>query len=51
MSAAIAGVVGGLIAAGFLKMDGVAGLEGWRWLYIIEVSAPCPGSCDRRQST
>ncbi|BGP51251.1 hypothetical protein JCM10450v2_007180 [Rhodotorula kratochvilovae] len=36
VSAATAGVVGGLIAAGLLKMDGLAGLEGWRWLYIVE---------------
>ncbi|GAA5995273.1 uncharacterized protein JCM10292_005069 [Rhodotorula paludigena] len=36
VSAATAGVVGGLIAAGLLKMDGTHGLEGWRWLYIVE---------------
>lgn len=32
----ISGVIGGLLAAGLLKMDGLRGLEGWRWLYIIE---------------
>ena len=37
MSAATAGVVGGLIAAGLLKMDGLQGLAGWSWLYIVEV--------------
>lgn len=26
----------GLIAAGILKMDGLGGLEGWRYLFIIE---------------
>jgi len=26
----------GLIAVGIFKMDGVAGLEGWRWLFIIQ---------------
>lgn len=26
----------GLIAIGIFKMDGVAGLEGWRWLFIIQ---------------
>jgi MFS family permease len=36
MSSAISGVLGGLIAAGFLKMDGLQGLRGWQWLYIIE---------------
>lgn len=35
---AIAGVIGGLLATGLLKMDGLRGLEGWRWLYIIEGS-------------
>ncbi|GAA5920932.1 hypothetical protein JCM3775_004011 [Rhodotorula graminis] len=36
VSAATAGVVGGLIAAGLLKMDGLQGLAGWSWLYIVE---------------
>ncbi|BEI84466.1 hypothetical protein CcaverHIS002_0410700 [Cutaneotrichosporon cavernicola] len=36
MSSALSGVIGGLIAAGFLKMDGLQGLRGWQWLYIIE---------------
>ncbi|KAH8085656.1 major facilitator superfamily transporter [Filobasidium floriforme] len=36
ISAALSGCVGGLIAAGFLKMDGLAGIEGWRWIFIIE---------------
>lgn len=26
----------GLIAIGVFKMDGIAGLEGWRWLFIIQ---------------
>lgn len=26
----------GLLAAGFLKMDGLGGIAGWRWLFIIE---------------
>jgi MFS family permease len=30
ISAAISGVVGGLIAAGLLKMDGLHGLRGWQ---------------------
>lgn len=36
ISAALSGCIGGLIAAGFLKMDGVAGKAGWRWIFIIE---------------
>lgn len=36
ISSALSGVVGGLIAYGFLKMDGLRGLAGWQWLYIIE---------------
>ncbi|CAG8958157.1 hypothetical protein HYFRA_00000507 [Hymenoscyphus fraxineus] len=36
VSAALSGSFGGLFAYALLKMDGVAGLEGWRWLYIIE---------------
>jgi hypothetical protein len=27
-----------LLAYGILQMDGVSGLAGWRWVYIIEVS-------------
>jgi hypothetical protein len=26
---------GGLIAAGLLKLDGVHGIAGWRWLFIV----------------
>lgn len=35
-SAAISGAFGGLIAYGIVQMNGLAGLEGWRWLYITE---------------
>lgn len=27
---------GGLLAAGILKMDGIHGIAGWRWLFIVE---------------
>ncbi len=27
---------GGLLAAAIHNMDGVAGLEGWRWIFILE---------------
>src|SRR5437762_6666867 len=33
---AIAGVIGGPISGVLLKMDGVAGLAGWQWLFLIE---------------
>ncbi|KAJ9219490.1 hypothetical protein DTO169C6_8125 [Paecilomyces variotii] len=34
--AAISGAVGGLLAYGILQMDGVGGMAGWKWVYIIE---------------
>eukprot|EP01112_Ceratiomyxa_fruticulosa_P009080 TRINITY_DN2368_c0_g1_i1.p1 TRINITY_DN2368_c0_g1~~TRINITY_DN2368_c0_g1_i1.p1 ORF type:complete len:454 (+),score=50.40 TRINITY_DN2368_c0_g1_i1:195-1556(+) len=33
---AVAGVFGGLLAYGILKMDGVLNLKGWQWLFLIE---------------
>ncbi|PNY21845.1 MFS transporter [Tolypocladium capitatum] len=33
---AIAGALGGLLAYCILKMDGVAGYAGWRWVYVVE---------------
>lgn len=41
VSAALSGSFGGLFAYALLKMDGIAGLEGWRWLFIIEGVASC----------
>jgi len=35
-AASIAGAFSGLLAFGISKMDGVAGLEGWRWIFILE---------------
>jgi len=29
-------VIGGPISGGLLSMDGIAGLAGWQWLYLIE---------------
>lgn len=37
--AAISGAVGGLLAFGLLKMDGIANQAGWRWLFWIEGAA------------
>ena len=33
---AIAGVVGGPISSALLLLDGVAGLQGWQWLFVVE---------------
>jgi MFS family permease len=33
---ALAGAFGGLLAYAVLHMDGVSGMAGWRWVYIIE---------------
>ncbi|KAF7540699.1 hypothetical protein G7054_g1132 [Neopestalotiopsis clavispora] len=36
VSAAIAGSLGGLLAYGIGHMQGISGLNGWRWIMIIE---------------
>ncbi|KAF3034338.1 hypothetical protein E8E12_006148 [Didymella heteroderae] len=36
VSAAIAGALGGLLAFGIGRMDGIQGMSGWRWIMIIE---------------
>lgn len=36
VSAAIAGGLGGLLAYGIGQMDGLRGMSGWRWIFIIE---------------
>ena len=33
---AIAGVIGGPISSALLLLDGVAGLQGWQWLFVVE---------------
>ena len=33
---AIAGLIGGPISAGLLSLDGVGGLAGWQWLFLVE---------------
>ncbi|EXJ89681.1 hypothetical protein A1O3_02748 [Capronia epimyces CBS 606.96] len=35
-SASVAGAFSGLLAYGIVKMDGVGGLYGWRWIFILE---------------
>ncbi|KAK8004299.1 Vegetative incompatibility protein HET-E-1 [Apiospora arundinis] len=36
IASALSGAFGGLLAWAMLSMNGVRGLAGWRWLYIIE---------------
>ncbi len=40
-SATLAGAFGGAIAYGIGHMNGVAGLSGWRWLFILEGIPSC----------
>lgn len=35
-AAAVSGSFGGLLAAAIVKMDGLGGLHGWAWIFILE---------------
>lgn len=35
-ASALSGAFSGLLAAAIAQMDGIAGLEGWRWIFILE---------------
>lgn len=35
-AATCAGAFGGLLARGIIEMNGVAGLHGWQWIFILE---------------
>ncbi|KAF9055247.1 MFS transporter [Hymenopellis radicata] len=35
-SASLSGAFGGLLATAIIKMDGVGGLAGWRWIFVLE---------------
>ena len=35
-AASVAGAFSGLLAFAIAKMDGIGGLEGWRWIFILE---------------
>ncbi|KAJ5817122.1 major facilitator superfamily domain-containing protein [Penicillium robsamsonii] len=35
-ASALSGAFSGLLAAGIVKMDGVGGYEGWRWIFVLE---------------
>lgn len=32
----VSGLLGGPLAAGFLALDGLAGVKGWQWLFVME---------------
>lgn len=38
-AASMAGAFSGLLAFAIQKMDGIAGLAGWRWIFILEGAA------------
>jgi MFS family permease len=40
-STTLSGAFGGLIASGIGKMDGLRGLQAWRWIFIIEGLLTC----------
>jgi D-galactonate transporter len=35
-AAAVSGIVGGPLSAALFKLDGVSGLAGWQWIFIVE---------------
>ncbi|KAI0834763.1 major facilitator superfamily MFS-1 [Hypoxylon sp. FL0890] len=37
----VASACSGILAFGLIQMDGVAGLQGWRWIFIIEGVLTC----------
>lgn len=40
----VAGALGGILAFGLSQMNGLAGLRGWRWIFIIEGILSCIGA-------
>jgi MFS transporter, ACS family, tartrate transporter len=39
-STVLAGVIGGPMAAVILRLDGIAGIHGWQWLFLLEGLPP-----------
>lgn len=39
-STALSGVIGSPLAGALMKLEGVAGLHGWQWLFLLEGLAP-----------
>ncbi|KAK4122992.1 MFS general substrate transporter [Parathielavia appendiculata] len=44
-AASVAGAFSGLLAFGIGKMDGIAGLHGWQWIFILEGIATVVVAC------
>ncbi|EFY96808.2 MFS transporter [Metarhizium robertsii] len=40
----VAGALGGILAFGLSQMNGLGGLRGWRWIFIIEGILSCVGA-------
>lgn len=40
-AASLSGAFSGLLAYGISFMDGISGLGGWRWIFILEGIVPC----------
>ncbi|EQL03533.1 Major facilitator superfamily domain, general substrate transporter [Ophiocordyceps sinensis CO18] len=40
----VAAALGGILAFGLSQMNGLAGLRGWRWIFIIEGVVSCVGA-------
>jgi MFS family permease len=36
MGSSLSGAISGLLAFALAKMDGIGGLEGWRWIFLVE---------------
>ena len=44
VGSALSGAFSGLLAYGLAKLDGVSGVAGWRWIFLIEVRGLNPHS-------
>ncbi|KHO01978.1 Major facilitator superfamily domain, general substrate transporter [Metarhizium album ARSEF 1941] len=40
----VAAALGGILAFGLSRMDGLAGLRGWRWIFVVEGALSCVGA-------
>jgi len=37
VGSALSGAFSGLLAYAFARMDGISGVAGWRWIFLMEV--------------